>query len=152
MVTLMTTEDVVMTIEKPHFTVKLHKTLLQVHLKTGIKKELEDFLESKATLRESLGFLFQTIIPLDVRLKDIESVNVDKKGQVKIAIPLRKDIVIPLELNESKRLVKKMNELIAIEKERVMQELEEAKKARKALEPEIAEAEEEAFRERVREE
>lgn len=152
MVTLMTTEDVVMTIEKPHFTVKLHKTLLQLHLKTGIKKELEDFLESKATLRDSLGFLFQTIIPLDVRLKDIESVNVEKKGQIKIAIPLRKDIVIPLELNESKRLVKKMKELILIEKDRVIKELEEAKRARKMIEPEIAEAEEEALRDRAREE
>jgi len=137
----MTTEDLVMVIKKPHFTVKLHKTLLEVDLKEGIKKELEDVLEAKPILRESLGFLFQTIIPLDVPLKDIDSVKMDKKGQVKIAIPSRRDIVIPLNPTESKRLVEKMNELIAIEKERVMRDLAESAKVRRKLDTEIAEAE-----------
>jgi len=118
----MATEDIVMVIKKPHFTVKLHKTLLEVDLKKGIKKELEDVLEAKPILRESLGFLFQTIIPLDVPLKDIQSVQVDKKGQVKVIIPSRRDIVIPLKLNESKRLVEKMNEWIAVEKDRAIRE------------------------------
>jgi len=135
---MMSTEDLVMVIKKPHFTVKLHNDLLEVDLKEGLRKELEDVLEAKPILRESLGFLFQTIIPLDVLLKDIESANVDKKGRVKIVIPSRKDIVIPLKLNESKRLVAKMNELIPIEKERAMRESMESEKERKALEPELA--------------
>ena len=145
----MATEDIVMVINKPHFTVKLHKTLLEVDLKKGIKKELEDVLEAKPILRESLGFLFQTIIPLDVPLKDIQSVQVDKKGQVKVIIPSRRDIVIPLKLNESKRLVEKMNEWIAVEKDRAIRDLQEAEKTRKAYEPKIAEAEEEGYRERI---
>ena len=135
-----TAEDLVMIIKKPHFTVKLHKTLLEVDLKEGIKKELEDVLEAKPILRDNLGFLFQTIIPLDVPLRNIESVSVNKKGHVKVAIPSRKDIVIPLTTNESKRLVEKMNELIPIEKERAFKELQESEKARKALEREVSKA------------
>jgi len=139
-------EDLVMVIDKPHFKVKLHETLLEVDLKKGIRKELEDVLEAKPIIRENLGFLFQTIVPLDVRLRDIKSVNVDKKGQVKIVIPSRRDIVIPLEPSESKRLVDKLNELIPVEKERALRDLQAEKKA---------EAEEErertaAFRERIR--
>jgi len=142
-------EDVVMVIKKPHFAVKLHKTLLEVDLKEGVKKELEDVLEARPILQESLGFLFQTIIPLDVPLKDIDSVKVDKKGQVKITIPSRKDIAIPLKPNESKRLVEKMNELIPIEKEKAIRDLEESEKARKELEQKLAQAEAEARRVRM---
>ena len=129
-----------MEIKKPHFTVKLHKTLLEVDLKEGVKKELEDVLETKPALRESLGFLFQTIVPLDVQLKDIESVKVDKKGRVKITIPSRKDIIIPLKPNESKRLVEKMNELIALEKERAFRDEQESEKTRRALESKVSAA------------
>lgn len=139
-------EDLIMVIDKPHFIVKLHKSRLEVDLKEGIKKELEDVIEAKPILQETLGFLFQTIVPLDVPLKDIESVKVDEKGQVKVAIPHRRDIRIPLEANESKRLVEKMNELIPIEKERAIRELQEAEKARRELGPKITEAEAEAER------
>lgn len=133
-------EDVVMVIEKPHFKVKLHSTLLEVDLKEGAKKELEDVLESKPALRESLGFLFQTIIPLDVALKDIRSAVVSKKGQVKIVIPSRRDIIIPLESKESKRLVDKLNELIPIEKERAERQLEVSQRTRRGFETRISEA------------
>jgi len=122
-------EDLVMVIDKPHFKVKLHKTLLEVDIKKGIRKELEDALESKPKIRESLGLLFQTMIPLDIPLKDIESVNVDNKGRIKIVTPLRKDIVIPLKPSESKPLVEKLNELIPIEKERALKELQAEKMA-----------------------
>jgi hypothetical protein len=133
-------EDLVMVIEKPHFKVKLHSTLLEVDLKEGVKKELEDVLEAKPALRESLGFLFQTIIPLDVPLKDIESAVVNKKGQVKIAVPSRRDIIIPLQSKESKRLVDKLNELIPMEKERVERELEVSQRTRRSFETRISEA------------
>jgi hypothetical protein len=133
-------EDLVMVIEKPHFKVKLHSTLLEVDLKEGVKKELEDVLEAKPALRESLGFLFQTIIPLDVPLKDIESAVVNKKGQVKIAVPSRRDIIIPLQSKESKRLVDKLNELIPMEKERAERELEVSQRTRRSFETRISEA------------
>ena len=116
----MATKDLIMVIDKPHFTVKLHQNLLEVDLKKGIKKKLEDFVEATPTLRGSLGFLFQNVIPLDVPLKDIESVEMDEKGQVKIVIPNRRDINIPLEPPESQKLIDKLNELIPLEKKREM--------------------------------
>jgi len=116
----MATKDLIMMIDKPHFTVKLHQNLLEVDLKKGIKKKLEDFVEATPTLRGSLGFLFQNVIPLDVPLKDIESVEMDEKGQVKIVIPNRRDINIPLEPPESQKLIDKLNELIPLEKKREM--------------------------------
>jgi len=114
----MPTEDLVMVIDKPHFTVMLHQSLLEVDLKEGAKKELEDVVEANPILRGSLGFLFQSVVPLDVPLKDIESVEQDEKGRVKIIIPHRRDITIPLEPNESKKLIDKLNELIPIEKKK----------------------------------
>jgi hypothetical protein len=145
---MMTTEDLVMIIDKAHFVVKLHKTLLQVDLKEGAKKKLEDALEAHPTLRDSVGLLFQTIIPLDIPLRDIDSASADEKGRVKIAIPHRRDIHIPLEQNESKRLVEQLNELIPAEKARAIQELEESDKAKKAFNAERTMMGTEAFRER----
>lgn len=136
----MSVEDVVMEIKKPHFTVRLRERSLEVDLNEGVRKELEDVLEANHVLRESLGFLFQTIVPLDVELKDINSVKVGKKGQVKVVIPSRRDITIPLKPNESKRLVEKMDELIELEKERVVLDEEESKKIKKAYEPKISAA------------
>jgi hypothetical protein len=144
----MTAEDIVMVIDKPHFVVKLHTTLLEVDLKEGIRKELEDVIEAKPILRDSLGLLFQTVIPLDVHLRDIQSVNVDEKGNVKIIISHRKDLHIPLKPNESKRLVEKMNELIPIEKERAIRDLQESGRAGKEFGPK-REMEREAYRERT---
>jgi len=135
----MSAEDVVMEIRKPHFTVRLHERSLEVDLNEGVRKELEDVLEAKHALRESLGFLFQTIVPLDVDLKDIESVKVDK-GQIKIVIPSRRDLAIPLKPGESKRLVEKLNELIGLEKERVLRDEEESRRTRRALESKISAA------------
>jgi len=124
-------EKLVLKIDKPHFVIKLHEDTLEVDLKEGAKKELEDVVEAHPILRESLGILFQTIIPLDIALKDIESAEVDDKGRLKIVIPLRRDLIIPLEINESERLAEKLNELIPLAKlkdakrMKVLEELEE---------------------------
>lgn len=117
-------------IDKPHFIVKLHEDLLEVDLKESARKALEDVVEAHPVLRESLGVLFQTVIPLDVALSSIESVKVDDKGRLKVVIPLRRDLLIPLEHDESERLAEKLNELIPLaklkeaERERRLEELE----------------------------
>jgi hypothetical protein len=113
---------VILSFEKPSFVVRLYEYLLEVDLKDGIRKELEDFLEAKQSLKESLGFIFQTVVPLDVWLRDIESVSIDKKGRTKIVIPHQRDITIPLSLDESKKLVNKLKELIPIAKEMEFEE------------------------------
>jgi hypothetical protein len=145
----MSDEDIVMTIDKPHFVVRLHTTLLEVDLKEGARKELEKLLEANPAFRDSVGLLFQTVVPVDVRLRDIRSVGLDKKGRVKIDIPHRKDLTIPLDETESKRLVDKLNELIPPEKERAMRDAEEAKKAERAFEPERARGGKELTRGRI---
>ena len=108
----------VLMLDKPHFQVKLHSDLLKVDLKDGALRELEKLAEARPALRDTLGWMFQTIIPLDVHLWEIEKVTVEHSGNVNIRIPHRKDIHIPLEPPEAERLVEKMNELIPIEKER----------------------------------
>ena len=73
------------------------------------------------------------MIPLDVPLKDIQTFIRDKKGHVKIIIPNRKDLTIPLEPNEAKELIDKLNELIPIEKQKKAEHLLTAQKAEKEL-------------------
>jgi len=119
----MSTEDLIMVIDQPLFTIRLHQNLLEVDLKEGAKKKLEDFVEANPTLRGSLGFLFQSVVPLDVALKDIESVEQDEKGRIKIAIPRRKDISIPLEPNESEKFIGTLKELVLAEKKREIERM-----------------------------
>jgi hypothetical protein len=101
--------------------VKLHSDILEVDLKEGVRKELEALAEARPFLRDSLGWMFQSIIPLDVHLYEIEEVKTDKKGQLQIKIPGRRDIHIPLEPHEATQLTEKMNELIPPEKEKARQ-------------------------------
>jgi hypothetical protein len=111
-------QPAVFMLDKPHFQVKLQSGLLKVDLKDGALRELEKLAEARPALRDTLGWMFQTIIPLDVHLWEIEKVTVEPSGKVNIRIPHRRDIHIPLEPLEAERLVEKMNELIPIEKER----------------------------------
>jgi hypothetical protein len=60
----------------------------------------------------------------------------DKKGRVKVDIPLRKDLIIPLDGNEAERLIEKLNELIPEQKERAIRDAEAAKRAEEAFESE----------------
>ena len=142
-------DEMIMVFDKPHFTVKLHTSLLEVDLKEGARKKLEDVIESHPHLRDSIGVLFQTLVPLDVQLKDIEKAIVDSKGQTKIMIPKRRDITIPLELSESQKLVEKLNELIPIEKRRAAEELREEQKEEKQVEPQREDIEYEEYRDRA---
>lgn len=146
---MMSDEDVVMTIDKPHFVVKVHQTLLEVDLKDGARKELEKILEAKPALRDSIGLLFQTVVPVDVPLRNISSVGLDMKGRVKVTVPSRRDIIIPLDEKESQRLIDKLNELIPAEKERALKDAEEAKKTERAFGARRAVGEKELARGRV---
>ena len=131
----MTTSDIVMLIEKPHVKVKLHERVLEVDLTGGFRKELEDIVEARPALRQTVGFLFQTIIPLDVPLKDIETTTLDERGRVRIVIPHRRDLVIPLAPDESKPFLIKLDWLIALEKRRVRSEDEQRRREFQAHQP-----------------
>ncbi len=114
----MAEKSVVFMLDKPHFQVRLHSDLLKVDLKEGARAEIEKLAEARPALRDTIGWMFQTIIPLDVHLWEIEKVTLEPSGKVSIRIPHRRDIHIPLEPLEAERLVEKMNELIPVEKER----------------------------------
>jgi len=59
-----------------------------------------------------------------VWLKDIEAVKVDKDGRTKLVIPHHRDITIPLEKDETKKLVDKLNKLIPLAKQKGLEEKE----------------------------
>jgi hypothetical protein len=106
----------ILTIDKPKFVVKLHEDMLEVDLKEGAKKELEDIVEAHPILRKTLGYALQTVIPSDIELCDAECAKITEKGHLQITIPLHKDIILPLEPNESKMLAEKLNQLIPFAK------------------------------------
>ena len=107
---------VVMQIDRPHFEVKLHSDTLEVNLKEGVLKEIEKLAEARPILQETLGWVFQTIIPLNVRLWEIERAEVDTGGKVSLKIPHRRDLHIPLDHDDGQKLVAKLNQLIPVEK------------------------------------
>ncbi len=133
-------DEIVLRIEKPQFVVKLRKDLLEVDLKKGVRKEIEEVLEARPFIRESLGAMFQWMIPLDVPLYLITSVEADKKGTVKVVIPGRKDATIRLKPSEAKKLVDALEELIPIEKQKEHRRIQAYKQAEREREKKFAEA------------
>ena len=55
---------IVLQIGSAHFDVKLHSDTLEVNLKEGFREEMERLAEARPILQETLGWVFQTIIPL----------------------------------------------------------------------------------------
>jgi hypothetical protein len=117
----LSSKPVVFMIDKPHFEVKLLSDMLKVDLKEGARAEIDKLVGNRTALRDTLGWMFQTIVPLDVQLWQIEKVTTEPSGKVNIVIPHRRDIHIPLEPTEAEQLVEKMNELIPAEKQRRLQ-------------------------------
>lgn len=117
----MSDKPILLEFDKPHFQVKLSENLLKVDLKEGARAELDRLVGNSAVLRDSLGWIFQTIVPLDVHLEQIEKVDHDSSGKVNIKIPHRRDLHITLDPLESEKLVNKLNELIPIEKKRALE-------------------------------
>jgi hypothetical protein len=111
--------------------VKLHEELLEVDLKEGVRKEFEDLAEAKPILRETLGMLYQFAGPLDVELKDIDKVLIEKDGRVKVVIPNRRDLHIPLTPQEAQTLMGKLDELIPLARKKAV-ELEKLAAATRA--------------------
>jgi hypothetical protein len=103
---------IVLEFDRPHFTVKLYMNLLKVDLKGSFKNEIEEALENKPVLKETLGSLFSIFVPLHVHLVDIRWARVDEEGNVRLDLPHRRDIVIPLGREDGEKLIAKLNELI----------------------------------------
>jgi hypothetical protein len=113
--------NLVMEIDKKNFSVMLYENMLKVEPKKGVVHQLEEALENKPILKDTLGEILHIFAPLHIRLSQIDTANVDKKGNVKLTIPQHRDVTIPLKPTESKKLVDKLNELIPKEKARELE-------------------------------
>jgi len=129
----MSEEPVVLEIDKPHVTVKLYENVLKIDLKGTTKNEIEEALENKPVLRQTLGNILELFVPLHIRLTDIHSAKVSSAGKVRIDLHHRRDISVPLEGKEAEKLVDKLNELIPKAKEReLMRRIREARSQKMA--------------------
>ena len=121
----------ILEIDDPHFTLKLYGTWLRIDLKGNTRNEIVEALENKPVLKQSIGNILDLFAPLHVHLSDIDSVQLDTHGKVKLVLPRRRDVTIPLAVNEAKTFVDTLNPLIAKEKERETQRITEERKAAK---------------------
>lgn len=121
----------VMEIDKPSFSVMLYENWLKVEAKKSFVEKLEEALEDKPILKDTLGELLHIFAPFHIRLSQIDKANADKKGNVKLTIPRHRDVTIPLAPEESKKLVDKLNELIPKEKEKELKRFLEKRRLEK---------------------
>lgn len=113
----------ILRIDRPHFTIEVSESLLRIDLKGSAKNDIEEALENKPVLKQTIGNILEMFIPLHVRLSDIDSVHMDKNGKVVITLPHRKDVVIPLEPEDAKRLVDKLNQLVPAAKDKELRRI-----------------------------
>lgn len=132
----MSEKPLILRIDKPHFTVELHESLLTIDLKGTVKNDIEEAFENEPVLRETIGGILGIFVPLHIRLSHIDSVHKDETGKVTIRLHLHRDIVIPLEPNEANELVNKLNQLIPEEKEKDLERVIREKRLRKIEEEE----------------
>ena len=114
-------------VKDPHITVRLYENLLKIDLRGSFKNEIEEALENKPILKDTLGKILGMFVPLHLRLSDIESVRMDETGKVKVKLPLHRNIVIPLERSDAEKLVQKLNQLIAITKKKNLERIVRAR-------------------------
>jgi len=115
---IMPEEQAILVIDKPHLTVRVYQRMLKIDLKGSVRNDVEEALENTPILKQTIGSILEMFAPLHVRLCDVDSVKMDKNGNVTIKQPRHRDVVIPLTPKEAKKLVDKLNELIPAEKER----------------------------------
>jgi hypothetical protein len=132
----MSRTKLVLKIDKPHFTIELHENLLAIDLKGSVKNDIEEALENKPLLKETIGSILGIFVPLHLRLSHIDSVHKDETGKVTIKLHLHRDIVLPLEPSEADKLVDKLNQLIPEEKKKALEQVMKEKRLRKIEEEE----------------
>ena len=114
----MSESHVILKLEKPHFTATLYRSILRIDVKGNVKSEIEEALENKPVLKQTIGSILGIFAPLHVRLSDIDSVNADDKGKLKIVLPRHRDVTLPLDPEEARKLAGKLNDLIPEAKRR----------------------------------
>ena len=113
---------------------KLYPEVLTLHVKESAIGDFEKLAEETPSLRDTLRWLLHTILPLHIRLSDVEKVEADESGRITIKMPARKDIHIPLSLEESRKLVDKLTELIPEKRKELFQKKKMAEEAKEETE------------------
>ena len=115
--------NLIFKVEDSHLTIRLTDDLLKIDLKGGFKNELEEALENKPVLKETIGRMFGVFVPLHIHVSDIDSVHVDETRKIKLSLSHHRDIIIPFEHKEdAEKLAEKLNELISkIETEKIQE-------------------------------
>jgi hypothetical protein len=126
----MSEEIAVLEVENPHFIIRLYENLLRIDLKGSVKNEIEEALENKPILKETIGGILGIFVPLHMHLSDINSVHMDETGKIKVSLRHHRNIVIPLERKDAEKLVDKLNQLIPKAKDRKIRERIMRKRAR----------------------
>jgi hypothetical protein len=121
-------------IDRPHFTVRVDESMLKIDLKGSVRNEIEEALENKPVLRETIGRILEMFIPLHVHLSGIDSVSTDKNGNVLMKLHHHRDVIIPLDRKDAEKLVSKLNELIPMEKHKELERIMREEKLQKAAE------------------
>jgi hypothetical protein len=124
----------VLEVENPHFTIRLSEDLLKIDLKGSLKNEIEEALENKPVLKETIGSILGIFVPLHIRVSEIDSVHMDETGKIKVSLPHHRNIVIPLERKENaEKLVEKLNQLISNAKTAKIKERVAIRRAKRKL-------------------
>ena len=129
----MSETDLVLEIDHPNFIIKVTNDLLRIDVKGNVKNEIEEALENAPVLRETIGSILSVFVPLHIRLSDIDSVKMEKTGEVKIALPHHRDANILLRTEEAEKLVCMLNQLIPEAKQREMERKVREERARQII-------------------
>jgi hypothetical protein len=131
----------ILEVKNPHFTIKLSDDLLKIDLKGSLKNEVEEALEHKPVLKETIGRILGIFVPLHILVSDIDSVHMDETGKITVNLHHHRKIVIPLEHKENaEKLVEKLNQLISKARTEKIKEHAEKKRAERKLKRKRAEA------------
>ena len=131
----------ILEITNPHFTIKLSDYLLKIDLKGSFKNEIEEALEHKPVLKETLGKILGVFVPLHIHVSEIDSVHMDETGKITINLHHHRNIVIPFEHKENaEKFVEKLNQHISKAKTEQLKDQIAKKRSKRKLKSARAEA------------
>jgi hypothetical protein len=113
------TAIMVLKIENPRFTITLYENFLKIDLKGSLKHEIEEALENKPVLKETLGHILGIFVPLHISLSEITSLSMEETRKIKISIRHHRDVVLPLERKDAEKLLEKLNQAVLYAREQL---------------------------------
>ena len=139
----MSNVDKILKIENPHLTLRLYPNMVKVDLKGSFKNEIEEAVENKPVLKQTLGKVLGLFVPLHIKIKDIDLAEMKENGEVKLKIPKHRDITIPFERKEdAEKFFDELNKNI--------KKIEDVEKAKAELEEIRERAKKKQYRKRPR--